>query len=127
MGDRALIPLESVLRYGMYDAPVDASPSTNSPRWALLTGAAAALGASLCCVVPLVLASLGISGAWLASLTALEPYRGCRCFSLDGGHEGAYRDRHLRSCSHNPRSTRYRGEQCGLSGKGLAQWRLRSF
>lgn len=54
---------------------MDASPSTNSPRWALLTGAAAALSASLCCVVPLVLVSLGISGAWLASLTALEPYR----------------------------------------------------
>ena len=38
-------------------------------------GAAAAIGASLCCVVPLVLVSLGISGAWLANLTALEPYR----------------------------------------------------
>lgn len=69
------MPLDSVRRYGMYDAPVDALPSRNSPRWALLTGAAAALGASLCCVVPLVLVSLGISGAWLASLTALEPYR----------------------------------------------------
>jgi mercuric ion transport protein len=54
---------------------VDASPSRTSPRWALLTGAAAAIGASLCCVVPLLLVSLGISGAWLASLTALEPYR----------------------------------------------------
>jgi mercuric ion transport protein len=59
----------------MYDAVVDASASSTSPRWALLTGAAAAVGASLCCVVPLVLVSLGISGAWLASLTALEPYR----------------------------------------------------
>ena len=54
---------------------MDASPSRTSPRWALLAGAAAAVGASLCCVVPLVLVSLGISGAWLASLTALEPYR----------------------------------------------------
>jgi mercuric ion transport protein len=54
---------------------VDAPSSTSSPRWALLTGAAAAIGASACCVVPLVLVSLGISGAWLASLTALEPYR----------------------------------------------------
>jgi mercuric ion transport protein len=67
--------LDSVPRYGRYDAPVDSSPSRTSPRWALLTGAAAAVGASLCCVVPLVLVSLGISGAWLASLTALEPYR----------------------------------------------------
>lgn len=54
---------------------MDVSPSRTSPRWALLTGAAAAIGASLCCLVPLVLVSLGISGAWLASLTALEPYR----------------------------------------------------
>ena len=54
---------------------MDASPSRTSPRWALLTSAAAAVGASLCCAVPLVLVSLGISGAWLASLTALEPYR----------------------------------------------------
>lgn len=54
---------------------MDTSTSRTSPRWALLTGAAAAIGASLCCVVPLVLVSLGISGAWLASLTALEPYR----------------------------------------------------
>jgi len=67
--------LDSVPRYGSYDALVDASSSRNSDRWALLTGAAAAIGASLCCVVPLVLVSLGISGAWLASLTALEPYR----------------------------------------------------
>src|SRR6266702_2267158 len=50
-------------------------PSRNSLRWALLTSAAATLGASLCCVVPLVLVSLGVSGAWLARLTALEPYR----------------------------------------------------
>jgi mercuric ion transport protein len=54
---------------------MDALPSRSSPRWALLTSAAAAIGASLCCAVPLVLVSLGISGAWLANLTALEPYR----------------------------------------------------
>ena len=54
---------------------MDVSPRKDSSVWALLAGAAAALGASLCCVVPLVLVSLGISGAWLANLTALEPYR----------------------------------------------------
>jgi mercuric ion transport protein len=31
--------------------------------------------ASACCVVPLVLVTLGISGAWIANLTALEPYK----------------------------------------------------
>jgi mercuric ion transport protein len=54
---------------------MDASPSRTSPRWALVAGVAATIGASLCCVVPLALVSLGISGAWLANLTALEPYR----------------------------------------------------
>jgi len=54
---------------------MDRSPSTTSSRWALLTGVAGALGASLCCAVPLVLVSVGIGGTWLASLTALEPYR----------------------------------------------------
>jgi mercuric ion transport protein len=41
----------------------------------LLARALAAIGASACCVGPLVLVSLGISGAWISSLTALEPYR----------------------------------------------------
>ena len=54
---------------------MDAAPSRSSPGWALFASAAAAVGASLCCVVPLVLVSVGISGAWIASLTALEPYR----------------------------------------------------
>jgi mercuric ion transport protein len=41
----------------------------------LWTGATAALAGSLCCVAPLVLLTLGISGAWISRLTALEPYR----------------------------------------------------
>jgi len=31
--------------------------------------------ASVCCAVPLVLVALGISGAWIGNLTALEPDR----------------------------------------------------
>jgi mercuric ion transport protein len=54
---------------------MDVPASTDSPRWALLTGVAGALGASLCCALPLALVSLGIGGAWLSGLTALEPYR----------------------------------------------------
>lgn len=34
-----------------------------------------ALGASACCIVPLVLFSLGIGGAWIGNLTALAPYK----------------------------------------------------
>lgn len=36
---------------------------------------AGALLASSCCVVPLVLVLLGVSGAWVGTLTALEPYK----------------------------------------------------
>ena len=35
----------------------------------------AAIGASLCCVGPLVLVTLGIGGAWISSLSKLEPLR----------------------------------------------------
>jgi len=41
----------------------------------LLAGILAAIGASVCCVGPLVLLALGIGGAWIGSLTAFEPYR----------------------------------------------------
>jgi mercuric ion transport protein len=41
----------------------------------LWTSVLAAIAGSLCCVAPLVLLTLGISGAWISQLTALEPYR----------------------------------------------------
>jgi mercuric ion transport protein len=44
-------------------------------RGALLTGALAAIIASTCCLGPLILLSLGFSGAWIGNLTVLEPYR----------------------------------------------------
>jgi mercuric ion transport protein len=44
-------------------------------RGALLTGGLAALLASTCCLGPLVLVTLGVSGAWISNLTLLEPYR----------------------------------------------------
>jgi mercuric ion transport protein len=44
-------------------------------RAALITGGFAAILASSCCLGPLVLVTLGFSGAWLGSLRALEPYR----------------------------------------------------
>ncbi|MGA2191464.1 MAG: mercuric transporter MerT family protein [Steroidobacteraceae bacterium] len=41
----------------------------------LWAGIGAAVIGSLCCVGPLVLLGLGVSGAWIGQLTALEPYR----------------------------------------------------
>jgi len=38
-------------------------------------GLIAALLASSCCILPLVLVSIGAGGAWLARLTALAPYQ----------------------------------------------------
>lgn len=41
----------------------------------LIAAVLAGVGASLCCVAPLVLLTLGVGGAWISNLTALEPYR----------------------------------------------------
>ena len=42
---------------------------------ALALGGLAAILASTCCLGPLLLVGLGVSGAWIGNLTALEPYR----------------------------------------------------
>lgn len=47
----------------------------SSSRGALAVGGLAAILASTCCLGPLVLITLGVSGAWIGNLTALEPYR----------------------------------------------------
>lgn len=47
----------------------------NTNRFLTVAGIAAAIGASACCILPLVLFALGISGAWIGNLVALEPYR----------------------------------------------------
>ena len=41
----------------------------------LAAGGIAAILASACCLGPLVLVSLGLGGAWIGNLTALEPFR----------------------------------------------------
>lgn len=44
-------------------------------RWFAAGGALGAILASSCCILPLILISLGVSGAWIGSLTALEAYK----------------------------------------------------
>ncbi|MBU1211539.1 MAG: mercury transporter MerT [Alphaproteobacteria bacterium] len=58
----------------------DARTSSDSaaPRSQRLFAAGGVIGAvlaSACCVLPLLFVTLGISGAWIANLTALEPYK----------------------------------------------------
>lgn len=48
---------------------------TKSTRGALAAGGIAAILASTCCLGPLVLVTLGVSGAWIGNLARLEPFR----------------------------------------------------
>jgi len=46
-----------------------------SAKGTLIAGTLATIGASVCCVGPLLLLALGVGGAWAGKLTAMEPYR----------------------------------------------------
>lgn len=55
-----------------------ANMQTDSGRGPALLAAGGLLGAlvaSSCCILPVVLFSLGISGAWIANFTRLAPYQ----------------------------------------------------
>lgn len=54
---------------------VGGAPGTGSRRTALFAGGIAAVLASACCLGPLLLVTVGVSGAWIGNLTRLEPYR----------------------------------------------------
>ena len=41
----------------------------------LVGGLITALLSTVCCIVPLLLLTLGIGGSWIANLTALEPFK----------------------------------------------------
>ena len=43
--------------------------------WTNMGAVVAAIGASVCCIGPLVLLSLGVSGAWISTLTSFESVR----------------------------------------------------
>ena len=54
---------------------IGADRSDRTGSGALLVGGLAAILASTCCLGPLVLVALGLSGAWIGNLTLLEPCR----------------------------------------------------
>lgn len=74
-----------------------------SDAWAMPTrllvagGFVSALAASTCCVLPLLFVSVGISGVWIGSLTALAPYQpiflGAAAASIAAGFWSVYRRR----------------------------------
>jgi mercuric ion transport protein len=62
-------------------------------------GVLGALAASSCCLVPLVLFGLGVSGAWIGHLTRLAPYQpyfiAATAACLAGGYGLLYRSRKM--------------------------------
>ena len=50
-------------------------PPKKELPWLGIGTALAAIGASVCCVGPLLLLSLGIGGAWMSTLTSMETVR----------------------------------------------------
>src|SRR5215469_10326761 len=49
--------------------------SSRGQVWMAAGGLLGAVAASSCCIAPVVLFGLGISGAWIGNLTALAPYQ----------------------------------------------------
>ena len=53
----------------------EVAPSIGRAGLAAAGGILGALAASSCCMLPVALFTLGISGAWIGNLTALAPYQ----------------------------------------------------
>ena len=57
------------------DPTIGNAPAERSGKALAMGGLLGAIAASSCCVLPLVLFSLGAGGAWIGYLTALSPYQ----------------------------------------------------
>ncbi len=55
--------------------PGASAESKDRSRWLAAGGILGAIVASSCCILPLAFVLLGVSGAWIGNLTALEPYK----------------------------------------------------
>lgn len=53
----------------------DHETPTKNTSWLGIGAVLAAIGASVCCIGPLLLLSLGIGGAWMSTLTSMESIR----------------------------------------------------
>ncbi len=57
------------------DLPSSEQGELGRQRLIAVGGILGALAASSCCILPLILFSLGIGGVWIGNLTALAPYK----------------------------------------------------
>jgi mercuric ion transport protein len=55
-------------------ASSEALSPNRTDDWLATGGILGAILASTCCIVPLLLVTIGVSGAWIGNLTALAPY-----------------------------------------------------
>ena len=71
-------PMQQDATSPLVQAALESDGHPTRTRTAQALAAAGAFGAVLassCCIAPLVLVTLGVSGAWIGNLTALEPYK----------------------------------------------------
>jgi mercuric ion transport protein len=80
---------------------IEYSRSDGLPGIAAVGAVVGGIAAMSCCIAPLVFVLAGISGAWIANLTALSPYQpmfiAVALVSIGYGHLTAYRAR--RACA----------------------------
>lgn len=112
-------PVHSARQRAIVPGP-SPQPAAAEPARAFLSALAAigallgALAASSCCLLPLALFGLGVSGAWIGNLTRLAPYQPYILFAsavgLGGGCWRAWSSRRA-ACAE--------GGSCPLPGRAL--------
>lgn len=65
----------SLVKFENFNFMSDTSSNKNNNGMLAAGGLASAIAASACCILPLALSVLGISGAWMSNLRALDVYQ----------------------------------------------------
>lgn len=103
-------------------APVEAAPGRAQGLLAA-GGVLGAVAASSCCILPLLLFSLGVSGAWIGNLTRLAPYQpyfiAFTAVCLGSGYWLVYRSRRV-ACADGAACARPAPNRLVVSGLVLA-------
>jgi mercuric ion transport protein len=69
-------PLSSVESQATCQCTASSARATRLARWTTAGGMLSALGiCAACCLLPFILLSLGIAGAWVVALDTLAPYK----------------------------------------------------
>jgi mercuric ion transport protein len=94
------IMTHAATREALLSGQRESATDRRNQRLAVAGGILGALAASSCCILPLVLFSLGISGAWIGNLTAMAPYQpyfiGFSAAALAFGYWRVHRSRQVK-------------------------------